>query len=131
MKKIFCMLGLACLLFGMPVSLHAQKLSDEQVISLVKEQKAAGKSDKEIGQMLVARGVTREQLERIKADYEEKQGNSNQGGSAIGTDESRSRRSIESSFTETMAGSLDLIGEPRRPSGIAARYYCSPDGLRA
>lgn len=111
MKKIFCMLGLACLLFGMPVSLHAQKLSDEQVVSLVKEQKAAGKSDKEIGQMLVARGVTREQLERIKADYEESQGGSNQVVSPGGTDEARSRRAVESSFTETTAGSLDLIGE--------------------
>ncbi|HJF92151.1 MAG TPA: SLBB domain-containing protein [Mediterranea massiliensis] len=105
------MLGLACLLFGMPVSLHAQKLSDEQVVSLVKEQKAAGKSDKEIGQMLVARGVTREQLERIKADYEESQGGSNQVVSPGGTDEARSRRAVESSFTETTAGSLDLIGE--------------------
>lgn len=111
MKKIFCMLGLACLLFGMPVSLHAQKLSDEQVVSLVKEQKAAGKSDKEIGQMLVARGVTREQLERIKADYEESQGGSNQVVSPGGMDEARSRRAVESSFTETTAGSLDLIGE--------------------
>lgn len=111
MKKIFCMLGLACLLFGMPVSLHAQKLSDEQVVSLVKEQKAAGKSDKEIGQMLLARGVTREQLERIKADYEESQGGSNQVVSPGGTDEARSRRAVESSFTETTAGSLDLIGE--------------------
>lgn len=111
MKKIFCMLGLACLLFGMPVSLHAQKLSDEQVINLVKEQKDAGKSDKEIGQMLVARGVTREQLERIKADYEESQGSSSQVVSPDGTDEARSRRAVESSFTETTVGSLDLIGE--------------------
>ncbi|MBM6735930.1 hypothetical protein H7U35_11985, partial [Mediterranea massiliensis] len=61
MNKLFRILYLFVLLVGLSSPLHAQQLSDDQVIALVKEQKTAGKSDQEIGRLLVSRGVTREQ----------------------------------------------------------------------
>ena len=73
MKKIFRILGLALLVMGLSAPLYAQQMSDDQVIALVKEQKTAGKSDEEIGRMLVSRGVTREQIQRIKDNYEQAQ----------------------------------------------------------
>ena len=73
MNKLFRILYLFVLLVGLSSPLHAQQLSDDQVIALVKEQKTAGKSDQEIGRLLVSRGVTREQLQRIKENYEKGQ----------------------------------------------------------
>lgn len=49
-------------------------MTDQEVIQYVKQANAAGKSEKQIGQELLARGVTREQVERIKANYESTQG---------------------------------------------------------
>ena len=111
MKKIFRILGLALLVMGLSAPLYAQQMSDDQVIALVKEQKAAGKGDQEIGRMLVARGVTREQLQRIKDNYEKSQGTDTSVANPTGGNEARSRRSVENSFTETTAGSMDLVGE--------------------
>lgn len=45
-------------------------MTDQQVIAYIKQQAAAGKSQQEIGQELLARGVTPEQAERIKAQYQ-------------------------------------------------------------
>ena len=70
MNHFFRMMYLFVLLLGLSAPLYAQQMSDDQVIALVKEQKTAGKSDEEIGRMLVSRGVTREQVQRIKDNYE-------------------------------------------------------------
>ena len=48
-------------------------MTDQQVITYIKQQMAAGKSDKQIGQELMARGVTPEQAQRIKAQIEAEQ----------------------------------------------------------
>ena len=45
-------------------------LTDDQVVKYIKEQSAAGKSEKQIGKELMAKGVTPEQVKRIKAKYE-------------------------------------------------------------
>ena len=111
MNKLFRILYLFVLLLGLSSPLRAQQLSDDQVIALVKEQKAAGKGDREIGQMLVARGVTREQLQRIKDNYEQSQGGGTSAANPTADNEARARRSVESSFTEPAAGTLDLAGE--------------------
>ncbi|MDE6300432.1 MAG: SLBB domain-containing protein [Muribaculaceae bacterium] len=50
-------------------------MSDDQVISYIKSQTAAGKSSQQIGQELMAKGVTPEQAERIKARLEAEQNN--------------------------------------------------------
>lgn len=54
------------------------QMSDQQIITYVKEAKKAGKTDEQLGRELVARGVSREQLEQIKQRYEKKQLNNNQ-----------------------------------------------------
>jgi len=45
-------------------------LTDQQVIDYIKQQTAAGKSNKQIGKELMAKGVTPEQAQRIKAKFE-------------------------------------------------------------
>lgn len=52
-------------------------MTDQQVINYIKQQVAAGKSEQEIGKALLARGVTPEQAQRIKAKYEDSQGEEN------------------------------------------------------
>ena len=111
MNKLFRILYLFVLLVGLSSPLLAQQLSDDQVIALVKEQKAAGKGDREIGQMLVSRGVTREQLQRIKDNYEQSRGGETSAANPTADNEARARRSVESSFTGPAAGTLDLAGE--------------------
>lgn len=51
-------------------NIMSAEMNDAQVVEYVKSQKSVGKSDKQIYQELVARGVTRQQLERIKAGYD-------------------------------------------------------------
>lgn len=46
------------------------QMSDSEVVSYVKTQNAAGKSQKSIAQELVSRGVTQDQLLRLKQQYE-------------------------------------------------------------
>lgn len=58
---------------GLALPLLAQ-MSDGQIIDYVKENKAAGKSEQEIMQALMARGVTQAQMERIRVRYEEHRG---------------------------------------------------------
>ncbi|MDE7465679.1 MAG: SLBB domain-containing protein [Muribaculaceae bacterium] len=54
----------------MSFSLMAFALTDQQVINYIKQQTAAGKSNQQIGQELMAQGVTPEQAQRIKAQLE-------------------------------------------------------------
>ncbi|MDE6368479.1 MAG: SLBB domain-containing protein, partial [Muribaculaceae bacterium] len=49
-------------------------MTDQQVIAYVKAGIAAGKSKQQIGQELLAKGVTPEQAERIKSAYESQEG---------------------------------------------------------
>ncbi len=55
------------------VALPAMALTDEQVITYIKTQAAAGKSQNQIGKELLAQGVTADQIKRIKAQYEAEQ----------------------------------------------------------
>lgn len=51
-------------------SAYAQRMSDQQVVEYVKQAQASGKSQKQITSELLRRGVTQEQVLRIKAQYE-------------------------------------------------------------
>lgn len=55
----------------MVVSLLAAAMTDDQVIAYIKRASAAGKADQQIGRELMAKGVTPEQAERIKARLEQ------------------------------------------------------------
>lgn len=50
------------------------QMSDDQVIQYVKDGQKSGKSQKQLITELTARGVTKQQAERIKERYEEGQG---------------------------------------------------------
>ena len=53
-------------------AIHA--MTDDQVLEYVKQQTAAGKTHKQIGNELIAKGVTPAQVERLKSRFEESQG---------------------------------------------------------
>lgn len=46
------------------------KMTDQQVIDYIKRQSAVGKTEQQIGKELLAKGVTPEQVERLRAQYE-------------------------------------------------------------
>lgn len=62
-RHVFLLALMAC-------SLIATPLTDKQVINYIKQQTAAGKSNEQIGKELMAKGVTPEQAQRIKAQLE-------------------------------------------------------------
>ncbi len=66
MRRVFLSLFMAC-------SLVMMAMSDQEVINYIKQQTAAGKSNQQIGRELMARGVTPEQAQRIKDQFEQRQ----------------------------------------------------------
>ena len=62
----------AVLLCSLSFAAYAQ-MTDDQVVSYVKTAIASGKSQNQIGQELIARGVTQAQVERVKARFEAEQ----------------------------------------------------------
>ncbi len=61
------------------IALTAAALTDDEVIRYIRTQSANGKTEQQIGQELMAKGVTPDQVKRIKNKY------SKEGTSAIGT----------------------------------------------
>lgn len=55
-------------------SVSAYAMTDDQVLEYVKQQTAAGKSHRQIGNELIAKGVTPAQVERLRARFDESQG---------------------------------------------------------
>ncbi|MCH5238730.1 MAG: SLBB domain-containing protein [Muribaculaceae bacterium] len=55
------------------VSICGWSMTDQQVIAYIKQQAAQGKTQEQIGKELLAKGVTPEQAQRIKAQYEAQQ----------------------------------------------------------
>lgn len=68
MNKLF--IPIVGLLFAIAFPLSAQ-MTDEQVVDYVKSAAESGKSESTISKELLAKGVTMEQAERIKAKYED------------------------------------------------------------
>lgn len=54
-------------------AIPAFAMTDDQVITYIKTQSAAGKSQNQIGKELLAQGVTPDQIKRIRAKYEQEQ----------------------------------------------------------
>ena len=63
MRRVLFLILCLFIFFG---SAYAQRMSDEQVVEYVKQAQAAGKSQKQMTAELLRRGVTREQVLRIK-----------------------------------------------------------------
>ena len=64
MKKLFLLI-----LFVQFISVTFAQMSDDQVVAMVKEAQNQGKTQQQIIMMLGQKGVTQEQLIRIKNNY--------------------------------------------------------------
>lgn len=71
MRRIITLLILIFTLTGVGM---AQQMSDDQLIQYVKQAQKEGKNQQQVTTELLKRGVTREQVERIKDKYEKQQG---------------------------------------------------------
>ena len=83
---------IAAAVFAFAEATHAD-MTDQQVVQYVKQQKAAGKPDKTIGAELLQRGVSRQQLERIRKNYTEVSSQSSMQGTDATVD-NRMRRQM-------------------------------------
>ena len=63
MLLLFLVMQVALVSFG--------QMTDEQVVTMLREAQSQGKSQEEMIVLLTQKGVTREQLERIRANYTE------------------------------------------------------------
>lgn len=91
----------------------AQSMSDEQVVEYIQEQNAAGVDQKKIAQDLIARGITPDQLQRIRQKYQGLQ--KGDGRSSNGKDINRSRvnNGEQRSSRDQRSGSRDLRSTKR------------------
>ncbi|MFR3332163.1 MAG: SLBB domain-containing protein [Odoribacter splanchnicus] len=100
MKKLFLLI-----LFVQFISVTFAQMSDDQVVAMVKEAQNQGKTQQQIIMMLGQKGVTQEQLIRIKNNY------SNKKNSAIGqTGNGMSRLRQDNSPAVNMLDSLNFEG---------------------
>lgn len=121
------------------MALPAMALTDTQVINYIKTQMAAGKSQEQIGKELLAKGVTPDQVKRIKAKLEQEQGNDksatgsvtpgsrmrNQGSSSKGTTKGKTTPKNTSNGLETTdpnAGGILTIDEYVKTEPIESGY---------
>lgn len=81
MRNRILLIGLACALSFMPLRMQAQSMSDNEIIQYVLEQREKGKDQQAIAAELSRKGVTAEQLMRIKDKIQ------SQGTAAFGAEE--------------------------------------------
>ena len=104
-KQTFLLIALVAMVaFATPAK---AQMSDDAVISYVESGIAAGKSQKDLAKELAARGVTKEQAERIKTRYEQSQASQETAAKVAGVQE-RQRR-ISDGPLETEAGDIDAV----------------------
>lgn len=102
MRRFIALFFLIFTLSGIAV---AQQMSDDQVIQYVKDSQRQGTSQQQMTTELMKRGVTKEQVERIKTRYEESQGGENRATTASGQ-----RRQRQVAQEEVTVGTLDELG---------------------
>nr|WP_321522425.1 SLBB domain-containing protein [uncultured Macellibacteroides sp.] len=102
--------------------LFAQSMTDEQVIQYVKQAQMAGKSQNQMAIELKTKGVTTQQVERIKKKYETNQGVTKENESATSISRSRTKNAN----TELTPGSLDEI---QSETGDPGNLYSIQDTL--
>ena len=116
------------------VSSHAQGMSDSQVMQYVQREVASGTSQSQIAVKLMQRGVTMQQLQRVRSQYE-KRG----GGSASSSDdvpaETRLREANGSvrvdaqgnALTPASAASAPSQGTDAHAAGLRPEVYVADD----
>ena len=96
------------------------QMSDDAVISYVKGGMASGMSQNDMAKELAARGVTKEQAERIKALYEEEQAAQTEASKVTGVQEYQRR--ISDGSLETTAGDIDAVSTELGENGKKRVY---------
>lgn len=86
------------------------QLSDEAVVKYALEGRQSGKSDQQIGKELLARGVTPEQVERLKQKYEDSRTSSETVASDLVI--SGQRRERPRSSSDTLAVEIPPVPDP-------------------
>ena len=99
MKKILFSLFLTLM---MPTAIFAQSMTDDAVMAYVKDGVKQGKTQKQLYQELLIKGVTKEQLLRIKEKYEQQQSISKerQGNENIDTERTEAKDEENSSSAQ-------------------------------
>lgn len=97
MRRLLTLLFLALALSGVA---QAQQMSDEQVVQYVKNAQQMGKNQKQITAELMRRGVTKEQVERIREKYESSKSEIAEGRTSD-ANKNRSRQRKEQQKKET------------------------------
>ena len=98
------LLFLCFLLTGLCMSTYAQ-MSDEAVVKYALEGKQSGKSDQQIGKELLARGVTADQLSRLREQYDS-------GSRPVSVDISKSASEADDRLRSVPSESQDGISGP-------------------
>ncbi|MBR0300886.1 MAG: polysaccharide export protein, partial [Bacteroidales bacterium] len=90
------------------------QMTDDQVMQYVQSAYASGKTENEIGQELLALGVSTEQIMRVKNNFQEQTGSSlSQEGSTFGEDEGYSRSGSDSGKTNQLWDSGNRVKQDR------------------
>ena len=105
-KRLLPVFLTACALAFSQFTASAQ-MSDDAVVSYVKERMAAGKSQEEIISELMKRGVTRAQAERLKSRFGQSGEQSETSRTAL--TQTRMRRSPEGAAGMVMTGETDVM----------------------
>lgn len=103
-------LFLLVFLLAAPFGTAYCQLSDEAVVKYALEGRQSGKSDQQIGKELLARGVTPEQVERLKQKYED----SRTSSETVASDQviSGQRRERPRSSSDTLAVEIPPVPDP-------------------
>lgn len=104
--KVLSIIALACVLQFTAVPAKAQ-MSDDAVVAYVKEGMANGKSQNDMVKELAARGVTREQAERLKSRFEQEKAGQNTAVKTAGTQE-RQRR-LNDGILESETPDMEVV----------------------
>ena len=103
-------LFLLAFLLAAPFRTAYCQMSDEAVVKYALEGRQSGKSDQQIGKELLARGVTPEQVERLKQKYED----SRTSSETVASDQviSGQRRERPRSSSDTLAVEIPPVPDP-------------------
>lgn len=114
-KHAFLLIALVVMVaFATPAK---AQMSDDAVISYVESGLAAGKSQKDIAKELAARGVTKEQAERIKTRYEQSQAPQENAVKVAGVQERQRRTSdgpLEAEVSDIDVVSTELVASDEK-----------------
>lgn len=103
-------------------SLVCSAMTDQQVIAYVKAGIAAGKSKQQIGQELLAKGVTPEQAERIKSAYESQEGADDIATTqSVGAAKAERRHSVANDITSASLDDINREVDKGRNDQVSSR----------